>query len=263
MKWRIYNIFKGLMITCFFYMLIFETPFNIDLLFCNMFNFNRKELIITKIIIFIILFILLRILDKFLQKGYGYYDRKVTNSLKNINLNKILKNIVIVIITIIIIITTFKLGFKYFNDYITSTIGIVIITAIFTCIANIIADMFINYLNSKKEEKIYLYRILYIPVISEYIKNCKGAAIPYTSLNENSRIKFVELLISGYVYIKDDIELKNAIYSFYTTYFSKYDYKDSNYIISDDDMNQKYYNVMDILFNRYNDISKKDIANLK
>ena len=62
--------------------------------------------------------------------------------------------------------------------------------------------------------------------------------------------------------MKNDKKLKNIIFEFYTTYYSKYENEDKRYYISDDEMNKKYYNVIDAIFDKYDSISTKDMVKI-
>ena len=62
--------------------------------------------------------------------------------------------------------------------------------------------------------------------------------------------------------MKNDKKLKNIIFEFYTTYYSKYENEDKSYYISDDEMNKKYYNVIDAIFDKYDSISTKDMVKI-
>lgn len=262
MKKTINNTLYVLIFTCFFYMLIFENPFNISLILYNTFNFNKTEIIITKIITCIFIFLLIFFIKRSFNKNYEYYDDKIIKFFKKANLSNSIKLIIGLILIISIVITLFYIGYKYFNKYITSTIGTVIITALCTCVGTIIANLIYDYIKLKEEEKIFLYKKLYIPIVEEYIHTHKGAAIPFTGLEETSREKFLNILIDGYVYMKNDKKLKNIIFEFYTTYYSKYENEDKSYYISDDEMNKKYYNVIDAIFDKYDSISTKDMVKI-
>lgn len=191
-------------------------------------------------------------------------DKLGKSILKNKSLwSKVIVISVIIIILIAIYYRQYYIGILY--KLFSKELILIILTASTTAIIQTLISHIYRNKQLDKDYKLVLIKKLYVPYIQSYYKSHLGSALDFTDMRKEYREECIDVVTKGIAYVVDMPELSSKLYEFYSIF--SIIYRNNYQRLSEEevdeycnDLNQKYIELTDMIFNEYEKVNGIDIA---
>lgn len=243
MKYRFYKYIELLVFLSLFYLLIFESPFNIDNYIINKLNVNVKDLLKFKIIGFVSLFVVFSLLDKKVSNLLYKLERMYENNKEKLYYKSKLYfscwvYLLISVPTVILIIIFNIHRIIRFNTFFSIVFGSLFVLYLTITVVFVLC----SFLNKKKKINLVTEKII-IPAIDTFLKlKRKYNCAIYSKFSKDDRNKMLNILYDGMKYINNDENLILFIIGFENLFVG---YNDNDFNMEDNIIDSAFIDLIE------------------